>query len=170
MITHPKRSGPCDVQGSDRFFEFGCRCGAKCGSQLFFHSARRRSPDGHHCIRERSFFTLPLNKKATRDPLFAGSGALSSSLAKQRKSKSPIQSLVLANLEKNGIHGFAHNFICSPPDAEELCVVNNCFDIYLTFLIIEYCKQIYYYKCNGKKQRDRSHVFLASKGWCCNIA
>ena len=46
-----------------------------------------------------------------------------------------------------------------PPDAEELCVVNNCFDIYLTFLIIEYCKQIYYYKCNGKNSETGRTFF-----------
>ena len=46
-----------------------------------------------------------------------------------------------------------------PPDAEELCVVNNCFDIYLTFLIIEYCKQIYYYKCNDKNSETGRMVF-----------
>ena len=80
-------------------------------------------------------------------------------LQSKGKSKSPIQSLVLTNLGKNGIHGFAHNFICSPPDAEELCVVNNCFDIYLTFLIIEYCKQIYYYKCNGKNSETGRTFF-----------
>lgn len=50
-----------------------------------------------------------------------------------------------------------------PPDAEELCVVNNCFDIYLTFLIIEYCKQIYYYKCNGKNS-ETGRTFFCKQG------